>query len=252
MISLTSVTKRYSSTVGIGPFDLQLPKGGVTALIGPNGAGKSTMLTMIGRLLAMDTGAIEVAGYDIASTKSRDLAKILSILRQENHFIARLTVRQLVGFGRFPYTQGRLTAADEEIISRYIDFLDLSGLESRYLDQLSGGQRQRAYVAMVLCQDTEYVLLDEPLNNLDIAHSVAMMRHLRRAAEEFERTIIVVLHDINFAARYADYICALKDGTLARFGTPEEIMRDDVLTEIFETEITVVDTPHNFRMAVYF
>jgi len=252
VISLSHVTKRYSSTVGIGPFDLQLPKGGVTALIGPNGAGKSTMLTMIGRLLDMDSGSIEVAGYDIASTKSRDLAKILSILRQENHFITRLTVRQLVGFGRFPYSQGRLTVDDERIISRYIDFLDLGELESRYLDQLSGGQRQRAYVAMVLCQDTEYVLLDEPLNNLDIAHSVAMMRHLRRAAEEFDRTIIVVLHDINFAATYADYICALKNGVLARFGTPGEIMRDDVLTEIFETDITVIETPGRPLVAVYF
>ena len=252
MISLSNVTKRYSSTVGIGPFDLQLPKGGVTALIGPNGAGKSTMLTMIGRLLDMDSGTIEVAGYDIASTKSRDLARILSILRQENHFITRLTVRQLVGFGRFPYSKGRLTVDDEQIISRYIDFLDLGELESRYLDQLSGGQRQRAYVAMVLCQDTEYVLLDEPLNNLDIAHSVAMMRHLRRAAEEFDRTIIVVLHDINFAAGYADYICALKNGTLARFGTPDEIMRDDVLTEIFETDISVIERPGRAPVAVYF
>ncbi len=172
MITLTDVLKRYSSEVAIGPVDLEIPTGGITALVGPNGAGKSTMLTMIGRLLGMDQGSIEVAGYDVASTKSRDLAKILSILRQENHFITRLTVRQLVGFGRFPHSQGRLTSADEEIISRYIDFLDLRDLEGRYLDQLSGGQRQRAYVAMVLCQETDYVLLDEPLNNLDIAHSV--------------------------------------------------------------------------------
>ena len=167
----------------------------------------------------------------------------MSILRQENHFITKLTVRQLVSFGRFPYSKGRLTVEDEEIVSRYIDFFRLGELENRYLDELSGGQRQRAYVAMVLCQETDYVLLDEPLNNLDISHSVEMMKHLRKAAKEFGRTIIIVLHDINFAARYADYICAAKDGNIVAFGGPEEIMQDDVLTPIFETPITVIDGP---------
>ena len=252
MITLTDVLKRYSSEVAIGSVDLEIPTGGITALVGPNGAGKSTMLTMIGRLLGMDQGSIEVAGYDVASTKSRDLAKILSILRQENHFITRLTVRQLVGFGRFPHSQGRLNRADEEIISRYIDFLDLRDLEGRYLDQLSGGQRQRAYVAMVLCQETDYVLLDEPLNNLDIAHSVTMMRHLRAAAAEFDRTIIVVLHDINFAAAYADYICAMKDGGIAEFGSPEAIMQDGVLSALFNTDISVMPGPNGRPVAVYF
>ncbi|MDO5032044.1 ABC transporter ATP-binding protein [Corynebacterium sp.] len=243
MIKLSQVSKAYSENTQIGPVDLEIPQGGVTALIGPNGAGKSTLLTMIGRLLDADSGSIEVAGYDVSNTKSQDLARILSILRQENHFITKLTVRQLVSFGRFPYSQGRLTAEDEEIISRYIDFLHLEELEDRYLDQLSGGQRQRAYVAMVLCQETDYVLLDEPLNNLDIAHSVEMMKHLRSAAQEFGRTIIVVLHDINFAARYADYICAAKKGQIVAFGSPDEVMRDEVLTPIFGTPITVIDGP---------
>ncbi|SDS34697.1 ABC transporter ATP-binding protein [Corynebacterium timonense] len=244
MITLTDVRKAYGDDVAIGPVNLQIPAGGITALVGPNGAGKSTLLTMIGRLLAVDSGTVEIAQMDVTSTKSKDLAKIISILRQENHFVTRLTVRQLVGFGRFPYTQGRLNEEDEGIISKYVDFLGLKPLENRYLDQLSGGQRQRAYVAMVLCQETEYVLLDEPLNNLDIAHSVDMMRHLYDAAHDLGRTIIIVLHDINYAARYADYICAAKDGQIAAFGTPDEIMRDDLLTDIFNTEITVIDGPH--------
>ncbi|MFW9182224.1 ABC transporter ATP-binding protein [Corynebacterium striatum] len=243
MITLNNVAKTYSHETNIGPVSLDIPAGGITALVGPNGAGKSTLLTMVGRLLDIDEGTIEVAGLDIASTKSQDLAKILSILRQENHFITKLTVRQLVGFGRFPYSHGRLTAEDEEIISKYIDFLHLSDLENRYLDQLSGGQRQRAYVAMVLCQETDYVLLDEPLNNLDIAHSVEMMKHLKEAAQNFGRTIIIVLHDINFAARYADRICAVKNGEVVAFGNPEEVMRDEVLTPIFNTPITVIDGP---------
>ena len=243
MITLTNVRKEYNSDVAIGPVNLEIPAGGITALIGPNGAGKSTLLTMIGRLLTMDSGDITIAEHDITKTKSKHLAKIISVLRQENHFITKLTVRQLVGFGRFPYSGGRLTREDEEIVSRYIDFFNLSQLEDRYLDQLSGGQRQRAYVAMVLCQETDYVLLDEPLNNLDIEHSVQMMRHLRDAAREFGRTIIVVLHDINFAARYADYICAVKDGQMVAFGSVEEIMKDDLLTDIFNTKIQVIDGP---------
>ncbi|AKK10616.1 iron ABC transporter ATP-binding protein [Corynebacterium uterequi] len=243
MITLTNVRKEYASDVAIGPVDLEIPAGGITALVGPNGAGKSTLLTMIGRLLAIDEGAIKVANYDVSTTKSKDLARVVSILRQENHFITKLTVRQLVGFGRFPYCKGRLTAEDERIVSRYIDFLNLRELEGRYLDQLSGGQRQRAYVAMVLSQETDYVLLDEPLNNLDIAHSVQMMQHLSRAAREFGRTIIVVLHDINFAARYADYICAVKDGCIEAFGTVAEVMTDDLLTDIFNTPVTVIDGP---------
>ena len=251
MITITDVSKVYSREVTIGPVDLKIPTGGITALVGPNGAGKSTLLTMIGRLLGMDSGAIEIAGYDVASTNSKDLAKIVSILRQENHFVTRLTVRQLVGFGRFPYSQGRLNVKDEEMISEAIDFLDLTELENRYLDQLSGGQRQRAYVAMVLCQDTEFVLLDEPLNNLDMQHSVEMMKHLHEAARQMGRTIIVVLHDINFASRYSDYICAMKDGVVAEFGPPSQIMNDETLTRIFDTAVTVLEGP-NGPMACYF
>lgn len=243
MITLNEVAKSYESSAEIGPVTLDIPASGITALVGPNGAGKSTLLTMIGRLLDLDEGSIEIAGYDVTTTKSKDLARIVSILRQENHFITRLTVRQLVGFGRFPYTGGRLTREDEEIISRYIDFLGLADLEGRYLDELSGGQRQRAYVAMVLAQETDYVLLDEPLNNLDMAHSVHMMQHLRRAADEFGRTIVVVLHDINFAARYADFMCAVKNGQVVRFGAVDDLMRDDILTDIFDTPVQVINGP---------
>lgn len=249
MITISNAKKTYDK-VEIGPLNIEIPKAGLTSLIGPNGAGKSTTLLMIGRLLNMDQGQISVANLDVSDSKSEDLAKVLTILRQENHFVTKLTVRQLVGFGRFPYSKGRLTKEDEQIISKYIDFLELSDLENRYLDELSGGQRQRAYVAMVLTQETEYVLLDEPLNNLDVARSVQMMNHLKHAANEFGRTILTVLHDINFAAKYSDRICAMKDGQVAAFGTVDEIMNADVLTNIFETKIEVIDGPYG-AIAIY-
>lgn len=251
MISLSTVLRRYTSEVAIGPVDLDIPSGGVTALVGPNGAGKSTLLTMIGRLMGMDAGSITVAGLDVSKTPSKELAKTISVLRQENHFVTRLTVRQLVGFGRFPHTRGRITVEDERVISRAIDFLNLGELETRYLDELSGGQRQRAYVAMVLAQDTEYVLLDEPLNNLDMQHSVEMMKHLKKAATELGRTIVIVLHDINFAGHYADHICALKNGEVVAYGTPAEIIAPDVLTPIFNTPIDVVEGPRG-PLACYY
>ncbi|MYL71567.1 ATP-binding cassette domain-containing protein [Halobacillus litoralis] len=250
MIKIHNARKTYAEKVKIGPLDIEIPKAGFTSLIGPNGAGKSTTLLMIGRLLNMDEGQIKVANMDVSSTKSNDLAKIVTILRQENHFVTRLTVRQLAGFGRFPYSKGRLTREDEEIISKYIDFLDLTDLEHRYLDELSGGQKQRAYVAMVLCQETEYVLLDEPLNNLDVARSVQMMQYLRHVADEFGRTILTVMHDINFAAKYSDKICAMKDGQISAFGTVEEVMNPDLLTDIFETEIEIMHGPYG-PLAVY-
>ncbi|MGM7668640.1 iron ABC transporter ATP-binding protein [Microbacterium sp. A93] len=251
MITLDGVQKSYGDEVQIGPVSVQLPQGGITALVGPNGAGKSTILTMIGRLLKVDAGRIEVAGQDIVNTPSKAVAKVLSILRQENHFVTRLTVRQLVGFGRFPYSRGRLTAEDEGYINEAIDFLNLKALENRYLDQLSGGQRQRAYVAMVLAQNTDYVLLDEPLNNLDMQHSVQMMKQLRRAADELGRTVVIVLHDINFASRYADWILAMNDGQITEFGRPEEIITDEVLSRVFSTPVRVIDGPES-RLAVYY
>ncbi|MCT2006698.1 iron ABC transporter ATP-binding protein [Micrococcus lylae] len=251
MITLENVSKTYGAETTIGPVSFEIPAGGVTALVGPNGAGKSTVLTMMGRLQEADSGTITVNGRDIAGTPSRELAKTLAILRQENHFITRLTVRQLVGFGRYPYSRGRITVEDEKYISEAIDFLNLTAYENRYLDQLSGGQRQRAYVAMVLAQDTDYVLLDEPLNNLDMQHSVQMMKQLRRTADVLGRTVVIVMHDINFAAAYADQIVAMNDGRVSTVGTPAEIMRPDVLQGIFHTPFEVVDGPAG-PLAVYY
>ncbi|WP_308797901.1 iron ABC transporter ATP-binding protein [Agromyces silvae] len=251
MITLERVAKRYGGAHALGPIDLEIARGGITALVGPNGAGKSTMLTIIGRLLDADSGTVRVGDFDVVTARPRELAKVVSILKQENHFVARLTVRQLVGFGRFPHSRGRLTAEDHAAIERAIGFLDLGGLEDRFLDELSGGQRQRAFVAMVLAQDTDYVLLDEPLASLDMRHAAAMMQRLRDAADALERTIVLVVHDLNFAAAYADRIVALSGGRIAAAGTPDEIMRPEVLSEVFETPVEVLEH-RGRRLAVYY
>jgi iron complex transport system ATP-binding protein len=251
VISLTDVTMTYGDTTVLGPVTLDIPAGGVTALVGPNGAGKSTMLTIVGRLATATSGRVTVGGLDVARTPGRELARVVSILRQENHFVTRLTVRDLVGFGRFPHSRGRLDADDRRKVDEAIDFLDLRALEGRFLDQLSGGQRQRAYVAMVLAQDTDYILLDEPLNNLDMRHAVAMMKQLRRAADELGKTVVIVVHDINFAAAYADRIVALAEGRVVHQGPPAEIMTPEVLESVFETPIDV-RTDGDYPLAVYY
>ena len=251
MISLSDITMTYGDQTVLGPVSLDIPAGGVTALVGPNGAGKSTLLTIVGRLTAPTSGRARVGGHDVATTPGRTLARVVSILRQENHFVTRLTVRELVGFGRFPHSQGRLTAADHAKIDEAIAFLDLTALAGRYLDQLSGGQRQRAYVAMVLAQDTDCILLDEPLNNLDMKHAVAMMGQLRRAADELGKTIVIVVHDINFAAAYADRIVALADGRVVHVGPPAELMTPEILEHVFGTPVEV-RREGPYPLAVYY
>ena len=251
MIRIENATKSYGSALVVDGVSLELPQGGLTSIIGPNGAGKSTLLSMVSRLIGMDAGTVTVAGFDVTKTPGDVLARHLSILRQENALTARLTVRDLVAFGRYPYSKGRLTLDDRGHIDRALDYLDLTPLAERFLDELSGGQRQRAFVAMVLCQDTGAMLFDEPLNNLDIRHAVGMMRLLRNAADDFGKTVVVVLHDINFASCYSDHIVAMKNGKLAMQGSPAEIVRAEVLQDIYETPFRIEEKDGQ-RLALYF
>ncbi|WP_235284991.1 ABC transporter ATP-binding protein [Thalassospira sp. HJ] len=218
---------------------LGLKRNGLTSIIGPNGAGKSTLLSMIARLVNMDDGKITVDGVDIATADSLELAKRLAVLRQDNHMTARLTVRDLVAFGRYPHSKGRTNENDLEHVNRALAYLGLTDLSGRFLDQLSGGQRQRAFVAMTLCQDTDYMLFDEPLNNLDIHHAVSMMKLFRQAARDFGKTVVVVIHDINFASCYSDHIIAMKDGKVAEQGSPDQIIDAGILTDIYNTSFQV-------------
>jgi iron complex transport system ATP-binding protein len=251
VIGVKGLRKSYGHSVVVDDVDLEIPAGGVTSIIGPNGAGKSTLLGIVSRLLDPDAGVVTVDGLDVATTRGDEIAKRLAVLRQDNHLAVRLTVRDLVRFGRYPWSKGRPTAADAELVERAIGWVELDGLADRFLDEMSGGQRQRAFVAMALCQDTDYVLLDEPLNNLDMRHAVSMMRRLRRAADELGRTVVLVLHDINFASCWSDRIVAMRDGAVVHQGTPDEIMREDVLRDIYGMDIPVQEVGGR-RIGVYF
>lgn len=251
MIRTEAVSRRYGDALVVDNVTLALPAGGVTSIIGPNGAGKSTLLSMVSRLLEMSAGSVTVDGLDVSRTPGDVLARRLSILKQDNHVAARITVRDLVGFGRFPHSRGRLTEADRGHIERAIDYLDLASLSERFLDELSGGQRQRAFVAMVLAQDTDYVLLDEPLNNLDMKHAMGMMKLVRQAALELGKTVVLVLHDINFASWYSDYIVAMKNGQVAAQGPAADMIRPEVLSAIYEMEIAVHEIAGQ-RISVYY
>ncbi|WP_338751312.1 ABC transporter ATP-binding protein [Bacillus sp. FJAT-52991] len=251
MVEVQEVSKVYGSKAVIDQVSINVPKGKITSFIGPNGAGKSTLLSMISRLITKDEGDIFIDGEEVSQSKSEELAKKIAILKQTNHLNLRLTVRELVSFGRFPYSQGKLKKEDWQHVDEAIRYMELEGMQHKYLDQLSGGQRQRAFIAMVIAQDTEYILLDEPLNNLDMKHSVQIMKVLRRLTNELGKTVVIVIHDINFASCYSDYIVALKDGKIAKQGSVDEMMDQQVLKDIYEMDMKI-QTVNDCRICIYF
>ena len=238
-MNIQELTKTYDGKTVVDSVSLEIPKGKVLSLIGPNGAGKSTVMGMISRLIARDEGMVDFHGKDIGKWKSRELSKKLAILTQSNQIQMKLTVQELVAFGRFPYSGNRITKEDQEIIDQAIAYMELEEMRDRFIDELSGGQRQRAMIAMVIAQDTDYVLLDEPTNNLDIYHAANMMKIVRRLCDELGKTVVLVLHEINYAAFYSDYICAFVDGRIAKFGTVEEVMTKENLSKIYQVDFEI-------------
>ena len=238
-MNIQELTKTYDGKTVVDSVSLEIPKGKVLSLIGPNGAGKSTVMGMISRLIARDEGMVDFHGKDIGKWKSRELSKKLAILTQSNQIQMKLTVQELVAFVRFPYSGNRITKEDQEIIDQAIAYMELEEMRDRFIDELSGGQRQRAMIAMVIAQDTDYVLLDEPTNDLDIYHAANMMKIVRRLCDELGKTVVLVLHEINYAAFYSDYICAFVDGRIAKFGTVEEVMTKENLSEIYQVDFEI-------------
>jgi iron complex transport system ATP-binding protein len=251
MIETRALTKRYGAATVVDNVSVTIPKGGLTSIIGPNGAGKSTFMMLISRLVPATSGSVAVDGMDIATTSTNILAQYLAILRQDNHTGVRLTVAELVAFGRYPHSRGRFTTEDRNYVERALEYLDITSLRDRFIDELSGGQRQRAFIAMVLCQNTDYLLLDEPLKSLDLKHAAATMKILRRAADELGKTVVLVLHDVNFASHYSKHIIAMRDGRVHFQGHPDDVINTDSLGQLYDMRIGVHDLLGRRLMTYY-
>ncbi|WP_297435774.1 ABC transporter ATP-binding protein [uncultured Clostridium sp.] len=251
MIEAKNLTKKYGSKKVVDDVSIKIEKGKLTSMIGPNGAGKSTVLSMISRIMKMDGGEVIIDGKNLNDWDEKELSKTISILKQSNNINVRLKIRELVEFGRFPYCDGRLKDEDYKFVNDAIEYMQLADIKERYLDELSGGQRQRAYIAMVIAQNTEYILLDEPLNNLDMKHSVQMMKVLKNLTIELGKTVVIVMHDINFASCYSDNIIVLKDGRLVRDASTDNIINKDFLEEIYEIDFNIQNID-NQKICVYF
>ncbi|GGY03587.1 iron ABC transporter ATP-binding protein [Paludibacterium paludis] len=239
MITVNSLCKTYGAKAVLSNVSARFPARRLTSLIGPNGAGKSTLLMMMARLLEPSGGEILIDGRRVSEIRMGDYARRVATLRQSPGFNLRLTVGELVAFGRFPYSRGALTAEDRLAIDEAIAFLSLQPLRDAYLDELSGGQRQMAFLAMTIAQQTDCLLLDEPLNNLDIRHAVHIMRALRRLCDEFGRTVILVVHDINFASHYSDHIVAMKGGGVHCAGAVREVVTESRLRELYGLDFEI-------------
>ena len=251
MIEVKNITKAYGNKKVVDNVSLEIQEGKITSFIGPNGAGKSTLLSIMSRLLKRDSGEVLIDGKDILKWDNKELAKKIAILRQSNNINIRLTIRELVSFGRFPHSQGNLKEEDYKYIDEAINYMQLKEFEDRYLDELSGGQRQRAYIAMVIAQNSDYIFLDEPLNNLDMKHSVEIMKTLRKLCDELNKTVVIVIHDINFASCYSDEIIALQDGEIAITGTVNEIMQASTLSKLYDMDFNVQEI-NDKKICVYY
>ncbi|PID25998.1 ABC transporter ATP-binding protein [Sporosarcina sp. P7] len=251
MIQVRELTKFYGKKAVVEKVSVNIHRGKITSFIGPNGAGKSTLLSMVSRLMDADTGEVLLDKGKVKDMKSNDFAKRVAILKQSNFMNVKLTIRELVSFGRFPHCKGRLQEEDERMVDQALEYMGLTNMQEAYLDELSGGQRQRAFIAMTIAQDTDYILLDEPLNNLDMKHSVQIMKILRQLVDELGKTVIIVLHDINFASVYSDRIVALKNGKVVRDGVTNDIITSESLREIYDMEIPIQQMK-DCRICVYF
>ena len=239
-MELKNIHKAYD-TVVVDSVLLTIPKNQLTAFIGPNGAGKSTLVSIMSQLLQKDSGQLWIKGKEIEVWNSKELAKELSVLKQNQSFQVSLTVEELVSFGRYPYSKGKLSTLDYQMIDQALKHTNLLELKERSIQTLSGGQMQRVFIAMVLAQDTEIILLDEPLNHLDLKQAVEIMKLLRYMVENLDKTVVIVMHDLNMAINFSDYLVAFKEGKCEFYGQIMDVVTNQTLSELYEIDIEVIE-----------
>jgi iron complex transport system ATP-binding protein len=235
----------YEDLIIVQDLHLKLHKHKITALVGANGCGKSTILKAIARILKPEQGVVYLNGQALHTQKSKEIARQLAILPQNPEAPEGLTVAELVSYGRSPHQSGfaALSRRDKEIIQQALEVTNMLAFARRPVDQLSGGQKQRVWIAMALAQETELLLLDEPTTYLDIAHQYDVLSLLKRLNQKEGRTIVMVVHDLNHASQFADYMVAISEGKIAYSGTPREVMRPEILYEVFGIHSNILNDP---------
>lgn len=235
----------YGEKLIVKDLNLQINKGEITSIIGANGCGKSTILKTLARVHSAKSGSIYLDGKMIHKIPTKEIAKKMAILPQTPEAPGGLTVYELISYGRFPHQGGfgRLSEHDRHVIEWALDVTRLTEFAHQAVDALSGGQRQRAWIAMAIAQETGLLLLDEPTTYLDMAHQLEVLKLLKKLNEDEGRTIVMIVHDLNHAARFSDYMFALRKGKIIKEGTPGEVMTKQVLKEIFNIDAEIVKDP---------
>ncbi|NFL54441.1 ABC transporter ATP-binding protein [Clostridium botulinum] len=241
-ITTTNLAIAYEDKLIVDGLNMNIPKGKITTIIGPNGCGKSTVLKTVGRILKPKEGLVHLNGDDIRNLSTKEVAQKMAILPQSPQAQVGLTVGELVSYGRFPHKKGfgKLSPEDKKVIEWALDITKLTELEVTMVDNLSGGQRQRVWIAMALAQQTDLILLDEPTTYLDMSYQLEVLEILYNLNREESCTIVMVLHDLNLAARFADYMIAIRSGNIIKCGTPKEIMTKEVLKDTFNIDAEIV------------
>ncbi|QKS70603.1 ABC transporter ATP-binding protein [Paenalkalicoccus suaedae] len=244
-LEAANLSVSYGDKTIVHNITVELPVNQLTTIIGPNGCGKSTLLKSLTRIMAPSNGAVLLDGKSIKEEPTKKLAQKMAILPQMQEDTNGLTVAELVSYGRFPYQKGfgRLSKHDKEMIDWALEATSMQQFKHHPVDALSGGQRQRVWIAMALAQETEVIFLDEPTTYLDMAHQLEVLELLDKLNKLENRTIIMVLHDLNQAARYSDTIIAMKDGRIVKQGGPEDIMQPEMLAELYHIDALIGRDP---------
>ncbi|WP_051235861.1 ABC transporter ATP-binding protein [Paenibacillus pinihumi] len=246
-LTTTNLDIAYEKRMIVEDLNIAIPQGKITALVGANGSGKSTILKTLARIMSPKSGSVLLDGKSIHKQSTKEVAKQLAILPQNPTAPDGLTVSELVSYGRFPYQKGfgSMSLEDRKIVSWALEATGMSMFADRPVDQLSGGQRQRAWIAMTLTQGTDIIFLDEPTTFLDMAHQLEVLQLLEKLNQEENRTIVMVVHDLNHASRYAQHMIAIKSGKVAGVGAPTEVMTPEIFREVFNIEADIVIDPRS-------